>query len=98
MANTSETALDEGWVGPSSDYGLLLLADVSGYTEYLRDTELQHAENVLADLTKVIVDALTPVFRIAKLEGDAVFAYAMADSVDGSMVLDSIEQTYFAFR
>lgn len=98
MANTPETSLDGGWVGPSSDYGLMLLADVSGYTEYLRDSELQHAQNVMADLTEVTVDSLTPVFRMAKLEGDAVFAYAMADSVDGSMVLDSIEQTYFAFR
>jgi Protein of unknown function (DUF2652) len=36
--------------------------------------------------------------RLAKFEGDAAFVYAVTDKVDGSLLQDSVEQAYFAFR
>src|SRR5208283_584740 len=39
-----------------------------------------------------------PPFRLAKFEGDAAFVYALADKVDGSLLQDSIEAAYCAFR
>jgi uncharacterized protein YndB with AHSA1/START domain len=76
----------------------LLIADISGYTSYLGGTELDHAQDILADLVTTVVSALRPTFRLAKLEGDAAFAYALGDRVDGSQLLDAIERTYFTFR
>ena len=75
-----------------------LIADISGYTGYLADVELDHAQDILADLIGAVVTALRPNFRLAKLEGDAAFTYAMGDTVDGSMLLDTIERCYFGFR
>ena len=85
-------------MGPGASQGHILLADITGYTDYLTGSEIEHAQNVVADLASVIVHGLTPVFEKSKLEGDAVLAYAMAESVDGSIVLDVVEETYFAFR
>ena len=76
----------------------LLIADISGYTRYLAGSELDHAQDILADLMTTVVGALRPGYRLAKLEGDAAFAYMLADRVDGSQLLDTIERTYFAFR
>jgi uncharacterized protein YndB with AHSA1/START domain len=76
----------------------LLIADISGYTSYLAGAELDHAQDILADLMTTVVGALRPGFRLAKLEGDAVFAYMLSEQVDGSQLLDTIERTYFAFR
>ena len=76
----------------------LLIADISGYTRYLAGSELDHAQDILADLMTTVVGALRPGFRLAKLEGDAAFAYMLTDRVDGSQLLDTIEGTYFAFR
>jgi uncharacterized protein YndB with AHSA1/START domain len=75
-----------------------LIADISGYTGYLTDVELDHAQDILADLINAIVTALRPNFRLAKLEGDAAFTFATTDHVDGSMLLDTIERCYFGFR
>jgi uncharacterized protein YndB with AHSA1/START domain len=41
---------------------------------------------------------MRPGFRLAKLEGDAAFAYLLTDRIDGSQLLDTVERTYFAFR
>jgi hypothetical protein len=76
----------------------LLIADISGYTGYLADVELDHAQDILADLMGAVVTALRPNFRLAKLEGDAAFTFATVDRVDGSMLLDTIERCYFGFR
>jgi uncharacterized protein YndB with AHSA1/START domain len=75
-----------------------LIADISGYTGYLADVELDHAQDILADLIGSVVTALRPNFRLAKLEGDAAFTFATVDRIDGSMLLDTIERCYFGFR
>jgi len=75
-----------------------LIADISGYTGYLADVELDHAQDILADLVGTVVSALRPNFRLAKLEGDAAFMSMTAEKVDGSMLLDTIERCYFGFR
>jgi uncharacterized protein YndB with AHSA1/START domain len=75
-----------------------LIADISGYTGYLADVELEHAQDILADLIGSVVTALRPNFRLAKLEGDAAFTFMTADKIDGSMLLDTIERCYFGFR
>ena len=76
----------------------LLIADISGYTEYLSTVEIDHAQDILADLIGTVVTSLRPQFRLAKLEGDAAFCFAPAENVDGSMLLDTIEHCYFSFR
>ena len=58
----------------------LVIADISGYTSYLAGVELDHAQDILADLTGAVVRALRPTFRLAKLEGDAAFAYVVTDA------------------
>ncbi len=82
----------------AAESGGLLLADLTGYTGYLQATELEHAQDVLADLLETIVETLQPVFVLSKLEGDAAFAYAAASSLNPTMIMDTVEAVYFAFR
>jgi uncharacterized protein YndB with AHSA1/START domain len=82
----------------SSEPACLVIADIAGYTGYLAGTELDHAQDILADLVGTVVGALRPTFRLAKLEGDAAFVYALAETVDGSQLQDTVERCYFAFR
>jgi len=76
----------------------MLIADISGYTDYLAGVELDHAQDILADLIGTVVGALRPRFRLAKLEGDAAFVYVMTEVLDASLLQDAVEGTYFAFR
>ena len=83
---------------PSAETASFVIADISGYTNFVAGVELDHAQDIIADLMDTLVRALRPPFRLAKFEGDAAFVYALADKVDGSLLQDSIEQAYFAFR
>jgi hypothetical protein len=76
-------------VAARTERGCLLIADISGYTEYVVASPLEYAEDVVADLTRDVVERLEPIVRVNKLEGDAAFGYALDGEVDGSMLLDS---------
>ena len=55
-------------------HGYLVLADISGYTSYLAQVELEHAHEILTDLLETIVEKFKQILTVSKLEGDAVFA------------------------
>ena len=78
--------------------GYLLLADISGYTAFLTGTELEHAQAIIRELTKLIRARLGPPMKFVKLEGDAVFCYADANVFkDGERFIELIEVCYFDF-
>ena len=83
---------------PKAESACFVIADISGYTHFVSGVELDHAQDIIADIMDTLVRALRPPFRLAKFEGDAAFVYALADKVDGALMQDSIEQAYFAFR
>jgi uncharacterized protein YndB with AHSA1/START domain len=76
----------------------LVIADITGYTGFLAGAELDHAQDILAALMSTVVSAFRPAFKLAKLEGDAAFVYAMTPVVDSAELQDTIESCYFAFR
>lgn len=79
--------------------GYLLLADISGYTSFVARTEIEHADVALSFLLETIIEKLNGMLTIAKLEGDAVFAYTEESTVqEGKTLLDLIDQSYAAFR
>lgn len=80
----------------STQHGCLVIADIGGYTRYLSGVELEHSTDVLADLLQTVVNALEPNFRVAKLEGDAVFVYDEGEA-DGSVLVDALTGAYIAF-
>jgi uncharacterized protein YndB with AHSA1/START domain len=76
----------------------LVIADISGYTGFLAGAELDHAQDILADLMSTVVSALRPTFKLAKLEGDAAFVYTITERVDAAQLQDVVERCYFTFR
>jgi hypothetical protein len=83
---------------PHPESAYFVIADISGYTSFLAGVELDHAQDIIADLMDTVVKGLRPPFRLAKFEGDAAFVYAATAKIDGSMLQDVIEQAYVTFR
>jgi class 3 adenylate cyclase len=81
-----------------TEHGYLVLADISGFTSYLAGVELEHANDILSDLMEAIVAGFETLLSIAKLEGDAVFAYVSEARVPrGETLVELLESTYVAF-
>ena len=76
----------------------LVIADISGYTSYLAGVELDHAQDILADLMDTVVGSLPAGVPAGQARGRRGVLYASTETVDGSALQDTIERTYFAFR
>ena len=74
-----------------SENGFLLIADISGYTEFIKLHNLakkpvfgaalaknfeSHASTIVADLLETVIDVVEPSMRLNKLEGDAAFFFS----------------------
>jgi Protein of unknown function (DUF2652) len=79
--------------------GYLILADISGFTSFVAQTEIDHAHLALSFLLETIMEKLSSMLTIFQLEGDAVFAYVEESQLqEGRSLLGLIDQTYLAFR
>jgi hypothetical protein len=101
-----------GQEAPRAASGLLLLADIGGYTSFLQAVALAHKDDAFAEgavpdayalmssLLDGIVARVVPPFTLSKLEGDAVFAYATepAPVPRGEAMLDFLFECHADFR
>lgn len=79
-------------------HGHLIIADISGYTQFLTTSELEHANGILGDLLNAVIAAVQAPFSVSGIEGDAVFMYGtMPEDMIGQTVLESVELLYCAF-
>lgn len=72
---------------------VLLLADISGYTQFLRlhAISTSHARRIIVRLLNALVRASRPPLKVAELEGDAVFFYALADEAALPRVAEEVK-------
>lgn len=75
-----------GNTGPSGEIdAFLVIPDISGYTQFmqLNRFSLAHAQYTVSALLGSIIDAAEDCLATAKVEGDAVFLYALRGPGDG---------------
>jgi hypothetical protein len=79
--------------------GILLIADISGYTQFLSESELEHAQEILGSLLNLLIQQTRPPLVISRTAGDAVISYALgASAIQGQTFVELLEDTYVAFR
>ena len=87
----------------ASGRSLLLIADIGGYTDYMRThrMSLAHAEVNTARLLGKVVDAV-PDFELVEIEGDAAFFSRPGDAMDGdgavALTLEAASAMHRAFH
>lgn len=58
---------------------LLMLVDISGYTRFMvsHDKELRHSSMIIGALLESLLDQVDVPLRVSRIEGDALFLYAV---------------------
>lgn len=78
--------------------GHLVIADISGYTQFLTDSELEHAHGIIGELLNAVIGTIHAPLTVSSIQGDAVFMYgSMPEGTSGQAVLESVEMLYSAF-
>lgn len=82
----------------ASHTGYLLIADISGYTEFLTSSEMDHANPILQSLLEALIEEVGDPLHFWKMEGDAVLAYSTRQEFpSGETFLSICENLYNSF-
>jgi len=78
----------------------LLLADISGYTRFMRQPRMSllHAQALIDRLTSALVEIIKDPLALSKIEGDATIFYAMPDGeTSRRAIVDAVPALLTAF-
>ncbi|WP_281988831.1 DUF2652 domain-containing protein [Aquimarina aggregata] len=76
---------------------LLFIPDISGFTHFVQNTEVEHSQHVISELLEVLVKANTQHLQLAEVEGDALFFYKENEIPSQEKLLAQIETMFTAF-
>ncbi|MGB7874130.1 MAG: DUF2652 domain-containing protein [Anaerolineales bacterium] len=78
--------------------GYFIITDISGYTEFLTKSELDHAQDALQSLFDVQLANIQHPFVLSGFRGDAIFMYVPETNfVEPQALLEALENLYFVF-
>lgn len=78
--------------------GYFVITDVSGYTEYLTGSELDHANEILQSLFEAQLGAIKHPFILSGFRGDAIFMYVPETNfVQSQSFIEALENFYIVF-
>jgi Protein of unknown function (DUF2652) len=67
--------------------GLLFIPDISGYTQFINNTEIEHSRFIIQELLELLINSNHINLKISEIEGDAILFYRFGDT-------PSIEEMY----
>jgi uncharacterized protein YndB with AHSA1/START domain len=75
--------------------GALVLADISGYSKFVAQTEVDHSWSILHELLDTVVRSVQGRMDVSQVEGDAILFITGMTTPD---VITAIEGTFIAFH
>lgn len=81
-----------------SQNAILFIPDISGFTEFVHHTDINHSRHIISELLELLIDSNTIGLQLAEIEGDALFLYKLENKVDIATLNKQIETMYLAFH
>ena len=82
----------------SSKASFLFIPDISGFTEFVNQTEIQHSQHIISELLELIIDSNQLEMEVSEVEGDAIFFYKYQDVPHLEAVIDQSRSTFVKFH
>jgi uncharacterized protein YndB with AHSA1/START domain len=79
--------------------GFIVMADITGFTGYLNESELDHAQQSIVAVLDVIVESTDAPLTLSRVVGDAVVSYALDGQIlNPQTLVEELETIYVVFR
>jgi hypothetical protein len=78
--------------------GLILIPDISGYTEFLNEVELTHASHVVAELLRTLLGDTRLNLTLSDIEGDGLLFYRLGAPPSFEQLSDQAERWMGGFH
>ena len=81
-----------------NDRGLIFIPDISGFTKFVNETELDHSRVIIKELLEVLINANTLGLELSEIEGDAILFYKFGNPPSLEDLYRQVEKMFCDFH
>jgi len=78
--------------------GLLFIPDISGFTKFVHESEIEHSRFIIQDLLEILINSNQVGLEISEIEGDAILFYKYGNPPSLQEVYRQVEKMFCAFH
>ncbi len=78
--------------------GLLFIPDISGFTRFVNETEIDHSRLIIQELLEILVNANQLGLEISEIEGDAILFYKFGSPPELRDLYEQVEKMFLDFH
>lgn len=78
--------------------GLLFIPDISGFTRFVNETEIEHSRLIIQELLEILINANRLGLEISEIEGDAILFYKFGSPPELKALYDQVETMFKEFH
>lgn len=77
---------------------LIFIPDISGFTRFVNETEINHAKHIIEELLEVLIDSNEIGLELSEIEGDALLFYRKGKAPTTAELLAQVQRMYVNFH
>ncbi len=78
--------------------GLLFIPDISGFTQFVNQTDIEHSRLIIQELLELLINANEIGLEVSEVEGDAILFYKFGDSPQVDELYKQVEKMFVEFH
>ena len=82
----------------ANNSALLFIPDISGYSNFVNDTEINHAQHIIEELLDGIIDSNNIGLEVSEIEGDAIFFFRPGKAPTVAELLAQVQKMFVNFH
>ncbi len=77
---------------------LIYFPDISGFTDFVNQTEITHSQLIVVDLLETIINTFSLPFSISEIEGDAILYYKYGNVPDVGKLVEESKNLFIKYH
>jgi Protein of unknown function (DUF2652) len=78
--------------------GLLFIPDISGFTQFVNQTDIEHSRLIIQELLEILINANEIGLEVSEVEGDAILFYKFGESPGVDKLYKQVEKMFVGFH
>lgn len=78
--------------------GLLFIPDISGFTKFVNETEIDHSRLIIQELLEILINANQVGLEVSEIEGDAILFYRFGEAPGLEALYKQVEKMFCEFH
>jgi hypothetical protein len=78
--------------------GLLFIPDISGFTKFINETEIDHSRLIIQELLELLINANNVGLEVSEIEGDAILFYKFGEAPALNELYRQVEKMFCDFH